>query len=108
MKNNMQKEEKNNVSLMANPKEVKAATPLHKAMEYETAVDGGAPRKEDHQRRRTLLCDVNFGIYKHNSFDLPQTQKGISIPRHTHTGIGKKQRKFCRHLDVRLMASPRW
>ncbi|OMO76923.1 Beta-lactamase-like protein [Corchorus capsularis] len=37
---------------MANPKQVIAATPLHQAMEYETTVNGGAPVKEDHQRRR--------------------------------------------------------
>ncbi|OMO64726.1 hypothetical protein COLO4_31912 [Corchorus olitorius] len=36
---------------MANPKQVIAATPLHQAMEYETTVNGGAPVKEDHQRR---------------------------------------------------------
>ncbi|KAK9138646.1 hypothetical protein Sjap_009240 [Stephania japonica] len=33
-----------------------AATPLHKAMEYDTALDGGAPpKRKDHQHQRHLL-----------------------------------------------------
>uniref|UniRef100_A0AAP0MLG5 Uncharacterized protein n=1 Tax=Citrus x changshan-huyou TaxID=2935761 RepID=A0AAP0MLG5_9ROSI len=39
---------------------VKAATPLHKAMEYETCPNGGAPAKEDHQQKRRFFLTVTL------------------------------------------------